>query len=138
MGLSISASAAIIFIASVIVFGNLLTAFDSGENALMDARSASMHRQNDMSVTHMTITGVDRENGTISIVNDGGLTLHVDQVELFLNGNLSNDLVSSRSVAGNQATDLWMSAETLTMHISSDLNGTQVQVVSENGFTAHS
>ncbi len=137
MGLSISVSAAIIFVASVIVFGNLLAAFDNFEQALVDARRESQDRQDSVLRDSIAITAVDLENRSIALSNEGEETLAINALNLFLNGTLSDDAIASTSVDGRSSTNLWMPQETLVITVDRSLNDTLVWVVDANGVTAY-
>jgi flagellar protein FlaF len=137
MGLSISASAAIIFVASVIVFSSVLGAMDKAEQSIINAQQASMDRQGDALLTHITITGVDRDNRTISVLNDGSVTLSLSDVDIMLDGVLSNDRIVSESVQGVDDTDIWLPDEVLILQMNGDLDGAAIMVVVGDGITAY-
>ena len=137
MGLSISASAAIIFIASVIVFGNLLAAFDNFEQALVDARRDSTDRQDGVLHDRISITAVDPDNRTVTLLNEGTEILTISSLNLFLNGTLMDDAIVSTSVNGSSSTNIWFPLETLVISVDRSLNETFVQVVDANGVVAY-
>ncbi len=137
MGLSISASAAIIFVASVIVFGNLLAAFDNFEQALVDARRESQDRQDGILHDRISITAVDVENRTVTLLNEGTETLSISSLDVFLNGTLSDDAIVSTSVNGSTSTNIWFPLETLVITVGSSLNDTLIRVVDANGVAAY-
>jgi len=137
MGLSISASAAIIFIASVIVFGTLLGAFDSVQTSYLDAQRDAQDRTNDIMNTKIAITTLDLANGTLTIVNKGETTLAASEVNILIDGKLADDRVSSREVYGNIGSDLWMPGETLILTLSGNLTDASFMVVCGNGVTAY-
>jgi archaeal flagellar protein FlaF len=137
MGLSISASAAIIFIASVIVFGNLLAAFDNFEQALVDARRDSTDRQDGVLHDRISITAVDPDNRTVTLLNEGTEILTISSLNLFLNGTLMDDAIVSTSVNGSSSTNIWFPLEALVISVDRSLNETFVQVVDANGVVAY-
>ena len=93
MGLSISASAAIIFIASAIVFGTLLGAFTNAEHAMLDAQREAQTRAVEETNTHLAISSINTDNGTVAITNEGDITLSIGKIDLFIDGVLSNDRI---------------------------------------------
>jgi flagellar protein FlaF len=137
MGLSISVSAAIIFIATVIVFGNLLGAYDHFEQAVVDAQKDSYEREDGVLRDRIAITAVDVENRTISLTNEGSETIQVTSLDLFLNGTLSNDAIITFAVEGSPSTRLWFPGETLVMTVDGELNHTLIGVVDGNGVAAY-
>ena len=137
MGLSISVSAAIIFIGTVIVFGNLLGACDNFEQALVDAQRDSNERENGVLHDRISISSVDVDDRTVSLANEGSETIHITSLDLFLNGTLSNDAIASMSVNGSSNTKLWFPGETLVLTVDSGLNETLIRVVDGNGVAAY-
>jgi archaeal flagellar protein FlaF len=137
MGLSISASASIIFVASVLVFGALLGAFNTAQHLVVDAQRSSNERVKDAMQTHITIIGVDGENSTIKVANDGSITLDLSGFDIFLNGTMSKQLITNISVDGNNSTRLLMPFETVEIVVNADLTGTPIEVVTGNGVKAY-
>lgn len=137
MGLSISVSAAIIFIGTVIVFGNLLGAYDNFEQALVDAQRDSGQRENAVLHDRISITSVDLDDRTISLVNEGTETIYVTTLDLFLNGTLSNDAIVSITVNDSSNTRLWFPGETMVLTVDGGLNETLIRVVDGNGVAAY-
>lgn len=137
MGLSISVSAAIIFIGTVIVFGNLLGAYDNFEQALVDAQRDSNERENGVLHDRISISSVDVDDRTVSLANEGSETIHITSLDLFLNGTLSNDAIASMSVNGSSNTKLWFPGETLVLTVDGRLNETLIRVVDGNGVAAY-
>lgn len=137
MGLSISVSAAIIFIGTVIVFGNLLGAYDNFEQALVDAQRDSNVRENGVLHDRISISSVNVDDRTVSLANEGSETIHITSLDLFLNGTLSNDAIASMSVNGSSNTKLWFPGETLVLTVDSGLNETLIRVVDGNGVAAY-
>jgi archaellum component FlaF (FlaF/FlaG flagellin family) len=137
MGLSVSASVAIIFVASAIVFGTLLGAFNNAQHSVLDAQRSAQERAVEETYTHLTITNLDIVNGTLTIKNEGDVTLNVRNVDLFINGTTANDRIISESIDGSGPTDLWMPGEELIVSITGDLTSASIKVVCENGISAH-
>jgi archaellum component FlaF (FlaF/FlaG flagellin family) len=136
MGLSVSASVAILFVAVVIVFGTLLSAYDSAQHAQVKAQKDADDRQAGALQTRIAISGIDASNGTVSLVNQGSSTLSVDKLNVLLNGTLSDGSITSAMLNDGTSTGVWMPGEVLVLEFNGTLDGAQVMIVTENGVMA--
>lgn len=137
MGLSVSAATAIIFIAVVLVFGALLGAWDKGQDYLLDSQREIESRHADLLNTRVSIANVDQGQNTITIINDGSVTLDVTDVDLLIDGVLSNDKISDWTVGGVSNTFIWMPTEELVLTLSFDIKGEDIAVITGNGVVAY-
>jgi archaeal flagellar protein FlaF len=137
MGLSVSASIAILFVATVIVFGTLLSAYDGTQHTKLVAERDAADRHAVTLGTKITVADVDPGNGTVYIHNEGSQTLLVDHLDILVNGTLANSRINSTRLDDGTHTNIWMPGETLVMELNGPLTDAQIMVVTENGITAY-
>ena len=133
MGMSVSIATAIIFIASLISFATVIGTLDEAQSSILEAQRASSGREVDALHTSISIVSIDRANGTVMVVNSGEVTLTTYELDVFINGTLSNQLVSSLTIEGNNETKLWLPGEVLVISITGDLDGAAIKIVTANG-----
>ena len=136
MGMSVSIATAIIFIASLISFASIIGALDHAQGSVLEAQKASSQREADAMRTSVALSFVDGPNGTFGVVNSGEVTL-TTQVDVLINGALSNEKISSMSVAGKNATKLWLPGEMLIITMSEGVNGAAIKIVTANGVSVY-
>jgi flagellar protein FlaF len=137
MGLSVSASAAIFFTTFLVIFGILFASFNDLNDSLSGAQTDEFSRYTDIKNTHIAITDVDPAQGTISLINDGSVTISIDDMDVLVNGTPCTDLVVSTEVDGNMETNIWAPNEELVLTLSSNMTGARVKVVTANGAMAY-
>ena len=77
MGFSVSAATALLFIAGVITFASISGAFYAAEGQLSDAQNTYYNNSIDLKECNATIKAVDTVNDTITILNDGSITIDI-------------------------------------------------------------
>jgi flagellar protein FlaF len=133
MGMSVSIATAIIFIASLISFATVIGTLDEAQSSILEAQRASSGREVDALHTSISIVSIDGANGTVMVVNSGEVTLTTYELDVFVNGTLSNQLISSVTIEGNNETKLWLPGEVLVISITGDLDGAAIKIVTANG-----
>ncbi|MBI0584385.1 MAG: hypothetical protein ISF22_09190 [Methanomassiliicoccus sp.] len=133
MGVSVSIATAIIFIASIISFGSVIGTLDQVQHSLTDAQASRSDRELTAIHTSVTMASVDRPNGTVEVANSGRVTLSTNELDVYINGTLSNDRISSIEVNGHAGSQIWLPGETVTVGLSGDLNGTAIMIMTGNG-----
>lgn len=136
MGFSVSAAATVLFIASVVTFSTVIGAVYDLEQAMGDTRAGSEIMLQEIGDTHVSISDVDRANGTISLLNDGSVVLDPRQVRLFLNGTLVDPSELSYEVEGLPGTIFFNPGETMVLLTGRAMNDTLVWVMTGNGVKA--
>mgnify|MGYP000930390389 CR=1 FL=1 len=136
MGMSVSIATAIIFIASLISFASIIGALDHAQGSVLEAQKASSQREADAMRTSVALSFVDGPNGTFGVVNSGEVTL-TTQVDVLINGALSNEKISSMSVEGKNDTKLWLPGEMLIITMSEGVNGAAIKIVTANGVSVY-
>jgi len=145
MGISVSASTAVVFLGVFIAAGTLYPTVSNGVEQVTTAQQ----QQGDRILAQQN-TGVDVTDATyntttgelrVSVTNTGTTTLDVPETNLFVDGapkSTENDFATT--VAGDTGTTLWLPGETLNVSVDPDDAGTsgetppdRVQVVVEYG-----
>jgi archaellum component FlaF (FlaF/FlaG flagellin family) len=134
MGLSVSAAASIIFIASVIAFSTVTGAIFAMEHDLQEAKAVSDEIALETARTHLSLTTVDRANGSISIVNDGCSVLDPRDIWLLINGTLIDPSGFSYSIGNMTDTTFFNPGETMEMFVGTDLIDARICMMTTSGF----
>lgn len=137
MGMSVSIATAIIFIASLISFASIIGTLDGAQDALTEAHRMSSEREVDALHTSIAITSIDRQNGTIQVMNSGEVTLSLNDIDILINGTLSNDRVSSMTVEGHDGSRIWLPGEVLSIGIDGELEGAAIKIATANGASVY-
>lgn len=135
MGISVSASAGVVFLGVFLAVGigypAAANAFEQVADARHDATDRALAEANtDVSVTNATYND-SNETLVVTAVNDGSTTLDVSQATLFADNDLTDPAVS---VEGDASTDLWLPGETARFSV--DVGATapdRAQVVVDHG-----
>lgn len=133
MGISVSASTAVVFLGLFVAAGVLYPAVSNGGELLMDAQ-----RQSDDSSLAQTNTEIDlfravyftsNETLHVNATNTGTTTLDLPEVNLLVDGvpNSTNTTYVS-AVQGNTGTDLWLSGEQADFRVNYPESGEPAQV----------
>lgn len=137
MGLSVSAAAAILFTAFVIIFGVVFEAVDHAQTSYSNALDSSFDRITEQKVTSMDIVTVDGTNDTITILNSGGSVLDPHAIDVMVNGVIVDRNITQMEVDGHIGTGIWAPQEQLVMHLSCHLDNARIKVVAGNGISAY-
>ncbi len=137
MGMSVSVSTAIIFIAVVISAASLISTFDDIQTTWTDAQRGSQDREMTASHTDIAIVSIDRENGTVEIVNEGQSTLQLGVLDVLLDGRWSNDQVISMEIVGHAGSRLWLPGDILAIQFSEGLADAHIKIVTGNGISVN-
>lgn len=119
MGLSVAASSAILFVGFLLVATAMFTGLSSTLHEIEDAFKDAQQAGSDIARTSIRV-----ENATnntthvfINITNSGSEPLKISEVQLLINGTLATDMISNRSVEGNNMTDIWAPEEVLYVEV---------------------
>jgi len=135
MGLSVSAAASIILIASVVAFSTIMDAVFEMEGDLQDARVESEAMASEISGTRVSVIGVDAY-GSISMVNEGSVSLDPRHIWLLLNGTVVDPSMLSYEVEGIPDTRFFHPGETMVIHTGTPMNDTCICLMAGNGVKA--
>jgi archaeal flagellar protein FlaF len=133
MGMSVSIATAIIFIASLISFASIVGTLDEVQDTVLEAQRMSSEREVALLHTSIMIESIDRQNGSLEVSNSGEVTLTTSELDILINGTLSNERITSMTIEGNNSTKLWLPGEVLVISISGSLDGAAIKLVVANG-----
>jgi flagellar protein FlaF len=139
LGFSVSGSAAIVFVGIFLAFSSAYTASANGFERVTDAKSAvdeeALERQN----TALSLTNATYDAGTdtltVEAVNEGTTTLDVEAVDLLVD-NAYRDDFATRTVDGDDSTDLWLPGERLRLEVNASSQPSRVKIVTGPGVAA--
>ncbi|MEI6796404.1 MAG: hypothetical protein WCK39_06040 [Methanomassiliicoccales archaeon] len=135
MGLSLAASAAILFSASVIAFSALFGAVSEFQSEIGMAEAGLANQHLDNSMISLALEGVDVGNHTILVRNSGTSTIDLRGLDVLVNGTLANGNALWKDVDGDNTTQLAFPQELITIHMDIELEGAAVKVVTRNGYS---
>lgn len=138
MGFSVSGSAAIIFLAAFLSFGILFTTGSSGFERVQDARASTNERaleQQNTAISILSVSNTGPNTLSVTVHNGGSTTLHVEDVDVLLNGTYH--VPDAMAISTESNPDLWEPGEDLTVTLSYPAAGTiRVKVVSGHGVSS--
>ncbi|GEM_PF-649858 len=143
MGLSVSASAAIVMIGFVLVFGTLYPAIESSQEIKNEARSQWLDWRDEKQNAEMSVDSVEYiEQDTrlnISLKNTGDTAFAISELEVLLDGVYSTDKVTGYVVDQRiENTDIWNPGQDLNLtleEVEEEIH--RVLVVNEFGSEAY-
>ncbi len=138
MGFSVSAATALLFIAGVITFASISGAFYAAEGQLSDAQNTYYNNSIDLKECNATVKAVDIVNDTITILNDGSITIDIFELNVLINGTLCTDDIVSRTIIGYQNSTIWAPQESLLIQLSCALSDARIEVILGDGITMYS
>jgi len=133
MGFSVSASAAVIFLAAFLAFGTLYTTASNGYDQVQGARHAAAERALAQSNTAIRLDNATYGSGRVSlnVTNTGTTALSVNDTDVVLDNALA--VSPATDVNGDATTDVWLPGETLHVVVTVSSKPTRVKVVTGNG-----
>lgn len=134
MGLSVSASAGVVFLGVFLAVGVAYPAVANGFEQVTDARHDAADRALDRANTAVVVHNATYYSGNSTLVvyatNDGTTTLDVSDTTLLADNNVTDPTVT---VAGNDTTDVWVPGETAQFEVSLTPEPGRAQVVVDHG-----
>ncbi|WP_435063394.1 hypothetical protein [Halobaculum sp. EA56] len=134
MGLSVSASAGVVFLGVFLAVGIVYPAAANGFERVSDARHDAADRALEQANTGVNVTEATYNSTSDTLVvnatNDGTTTLDVGDATLFADNDLANATVT---VEGDGSTDVWLPGETARFEVSLSTAPDRVQVVVDHG-----
>lgn len=134
MGLSVSASAGVVFLGVFLAVGVAYPAVANGFEQVTDARHDAADRALDRANTAVVVDNATYDGGNTTLVvtatNDGTTTLDVSDTTLLADNAVTDPAVT---VAGSDTTDVWLPGETARFEVSLATAPDRVQVVVDHG-----
>ncbi|GAA0214344.1 flagellin [Halobaculum roseum] len=138
MGLSVSASAGVVFLGVFLAIGIVYPAAANGFEQVSDARHDAADRALERANTGVDVTNATYYSGNDTVVvladNDGTTTVGVNDATLLVDNAVPPEANVTRSVEGDAATALWLPGETARFEIEVGATApNRTQVVVEHG-----
>ena len=134
MGLSVSASSAVVFLGMFVAAGVLYPAVANGVERYSDAQSGELDRALAQSNTEVELVNATYDAGTDTLAvtanNTGTTTIDLNETNLLVDGELASFTVS---VNGSSTTGVWLPGETATYEVSLSSEPGRVQLVVDYG-----
>jgi archaellum component FlaF (FlaF/FlaG flagellin family) len=138
MGFSVAAAAAILFAGAVVCFSILAGSVQQASDAVREADQAARERARDLSATQVSF-----DNGTangsvvdLNLTNTGSALIHVDTMDVMVNGTMATGAVTLREVDGVSGTGLWAPGQVLHLVLLYPAGpGSSVKIVTDSGFS---
>lgn len=138
MGFSVAAAAAIIFAGGLVCLSVVMQAVDSAKDDLRDAQALEAARTKERLDSKVSLVN-GTANGTVvdlNLTNNGSTIVHAQTLDVIINGTVYTTNVTTRTVDGVSATNLWAPGQTLHLVIQAPVNGTAtVRLVTDVGYT---
>ena len=137
MGFSVAAAAAILFAGAILSFAIVLESIQAASETVRDARARDDDRRFAQLNTHITLVN-GSANGTIidlNLTNNGSSVIHVNTIDVLVNGSLYTQNITLRTVDGVAGTSLWSPGQTLHLLVAAPFGApAEVKLVTEVGF----
>ncbi|WP_284012726.1 flagellin [Halobaculum litoreum] len=137
MGLSVSASAGVVFLGVFLAVGIVYPAAANGFEQVTDARHDAADRALDRANTAVDVTDATYNTTTstltVNATNDGTTAVGVNDTTLLVDNSIPPTADVTTTVAGGVATDLWLPGETVTFEVDLAAAPNRTQVVVDHG-----
>ncbi len=145
MGMSVSVSASIILIGAILILGLMYPALQVSDRKVNEAKQEWLTDQLKKQRSNMDVLDCSyndtSERLNLSVKNSGSTTLHLNTIDILVNGTYRTDKInlSSTSVEGNDGTNLWMAGTFLNLTLDDiDISKPfRVKIVNEYGECAY-
>ncbi len=138
MGFSVAAAAAILFAGAVVSFAILAGSMQQAADATREAEDVARERSMELAGTQVAIVN-GTANGSVvelNLTNSGSSVIHVDTIEVLVNGTLRTANITLREVDGVQATALWAPGQVLHLVVEAPEGPTAtLKLVTDSGFS---
>jgi len=137
MGISVSASAGVVFLGVFLAVGIVYPAAANGFEQVSDARHDAADRALAQANTGVTVTNATYNTTTETLVvnatNDGTTTVDVSDATLLVDNEIPAPADTTVSVADDAGTDLWLPGETARFEVDLASAPNRTQVVVDHG-----
>lgn len=137
MGFSVAAAAAILFAGAILSFAIVLESIESASETVRDARAADDERRLAQLNTHISLLN-GSANGSVvdlNLTNNGSVVIHINTLDLLVNGTLYTQNITLKTVDGVGGTGLWSPGQTLHLTIAAPVGApATVKIVTEVGY----
>jgi len=135
LGLSVSASAAILFVAFLICFGSLFGAATKYYATVDEILEES--RENALAVQKISLefTDIDEASGSFALKNTGSATLLLSDFEVLVNGTLVLPQELSINIIGHPGSDLILPGDVALFDLDEPIWGCRIVVFTTMGIS---
>jgi archaeal flagellar protein FlaF len=137
MGFSVAAAAAILFAGAILSFAILIESIDTASDTVRDARTRDDERRLALLSTQISFVN-GTANGTaveLNLTNNGSSVIHINTLEVLVNGTLYTANVTLRAVDGVSGTGLWSPGQTLHLRVAAPVGApATVKLVTDVGY----
>lgn len=138
MGFSVAAAAAILFAGAVVSFSILASSIQQSADTLREAEDAARDRALDLAGTQISYAN-GTANGSfveLNFTNTGSSVIHVDTLDIMVNGTMATGALTVREVDGVSGTALWAPGQVLHLALVYPAGpGSSVKLVTDSGFS---
>lgn len=138
MGFSVAAAAAILFAGAVVSFSILAGSIQQSAEDMRQAEEAARERSQELAVTQVAYAN-GTANGTfvdLNFTNTGSTVIHVDTLDVMVNGTVATGALTVREVDGVADTALWAPGQVLHLAMIYPAGpGASVRLVTDSGFS---
>src|SRR5690242_14232936 len=110
---------------------------DSAQQDVRDARAVEDRRGEDLANTRINLVN-GTANGTaidMNLTNNGSVIIHVNSLEVLVNGTLYSASVTLKAVNGATGTNLWAPSQTLRLVVAAPVAGPAgVRLITDTGY----
>lgn len=137
MGFSVAAAAAILFAGAILSFAIVLESIESASETVRDAQASDDERRLAQLNTHISLLN-GSANGSVvdlNLTNNGSSVIHINTIDLLVNGTLYTPNITMKTVDGVSGTGLWSPGQTLRLTIAAPVGApATVKIVTEVGY----
>jgi len=138
MGFSVAAAAAILFAGAVVSFSILAGSIQQASDAMREAEEAARERALELAGTQVSLESASA-NGTVvelNLTNSGSSVIHIDTMDVLVNGTLRTANITLRQVDGVAGTSLWAPGQVLRLAVQAPEGpAATVKLVTDSGFS---
>jgi archaellum component FlaF (FlaF/FlaG flagellin family) len=128
----------VIFASFVIIFGVMFQAVDRVQHSYSESLDQNYQLKMEKKDTSFIITEVNGTDDTVTLLNQGSVVLDPTVLNLMVEGAIVDEHITQMEVHGHNGSKIWAPEESLTMHLSLDIeDDARIKVVSGNGISAY-
>lgn len=140
MGLSLSGTAAVVFIGGILIFGTLYPTIRSSTSIVEEAKEEWSDFKNEKIRSNVEIESIKNTSYTnVTMNNTGDSVLDIRELEILINGEYSTERIVNSTVEENKEnTNIWAPDQELTLTLDLEMEENEIErvtVVDEYGNT---
>jgi len=128
MGVGISAASAILFTTFVLMFATVFVAVDDLKDSVIDAELQHYDTERYLDDVSISIVSVNITEREIVLLNNGGVCIDFNDIEVLLNGTCVTDFHVTLNVQGAVNTVIWGPGESVTIDLNRNIDGMRIKI----------